>query len=330
MKILVIRFSAIGDIVLASPVLRCLKKQLPNCALHFLTKQSFKAVTEANPYVNTFFYFNGNNLNQLITQFKTENYDYVIDLQNNSKSLKIKWALSKPFYAIDKLNVEKFILTNLKINVMPNRHITQRSLDTVAALGVIDDGEGLDYFILEGQHTQPHDLPKAHSFGFVAIVIGASYATKQVPINVMQQFCSQLNYPIILVGGPEDAATGAAIASVDTIKIYNSCGKFNLHESADIVRQAKLVISNDTGMQYIACAFNKKIIALWGSTTPKLQVQPYYGTNHAPKHVNVIQNLWCQPCTKFGKKKCPLGHYNCMAQINVNHLLNLTQNMLAQ
>jgi len=150
-------------------------------------------------------------------------------------------------------------------------------------------------------------------------VIGASYATQKLPIPKLQQLCAQIPYPIILVGGKEDQEEGTAIASIDPIRIYNACGKFSLHESADLVKKAKLVISHDTGLQYIACAFNKKVLAIWGGTSPKLAVEPYYGTQQLLNHANgiayhnfIVPNLSCQPCSNYGKKKCPKGHFNCM------------------
>ena len=129
-----------------------------------------------------------------------------------------------------------------------------------------------------------------------------------------------------MLGGNEDAANGKIIADNDSVKIYNACGKFNISESADIIKKAKLVISNDTGMQYIACALKRPVIALWGGTTPDLDVEPYYGSNflrnlQKPVYENVVLNLKCQPCSKYGLNKCPLDHFNCMEKINVDGLV---------
>ncbi len=318
MKILVIRFSSIGDIVLASPVFRCIKKQLPDAELHFVTKKSFKIVTENNPYIDRFFYYD-DNLNELIKILSDENYDYVIDLHNNIRSNKIKRSLGKKTYTIDKLNVQKFLLTKLKLNLMPERHITQRSLDTVSALGVKDDGLGLDYFIPDKDVVPQQDIPASHSAGFIAVVIGANYYTKKLPVNKLKELCEKINHPIILLGGPECKEDGDDIASVDSVKIYNSCGKFNLNESADLIRKSKLVVSHDTGLQYIACAFQKPVIAIWGGTSPKLDVEPYYGSAQKRQlHENFSLNLWCQPCSKFGTKTCPLGHFKCMKKQDID------------
>jgi ADP-heptose:LPS heptosyltransferase len=319
MKFLVIRFSSIGDIVLASPVLRCLKTQLITSEIHFLTRLSFKAVTVANPYVDRFFYFD-KDLEEIISALREEDYDYVIDLQNNLKTWKIKGALKKKSYTIDKLNFEKLLLTRLHINIMPGVHITRRSLKTVEAFGVKDDGFGLDYFIPEQDRVAEHDIPTSHLAGYIAVVIGASYPTKKLPVYKLRELCSKIDHPIILIGGKEDMDEGSAVAEIDPAKIYNACGKFNLNESADLVRRSKLVISHDTGLQYIACAFNKPVLAIWGSTSPKLDVEPFYGskflaTQQRDMYENIlVPGLPCQPCSKFGNNKCPRGHFKCMKE----------------
>ncbi len=323
-KILIIRLSSIGDIVLASPVFRCVKKQLKDAEVHFLTKASFKAVTENNPYIDRFFYYN-DNMDELLPQLKEVQYDYVIDLHNNIRSNKVKRALQRKTYTINKLSIQKFLLTKLNINVMPGRHITQRSLDTVAALGVKDDGGGLDFFISDENKVPITDIPTAHHAGYICIVIGANYFTKKLPVHKLQELCKKIEHPIILIGGKAEQEEGDTISAADPIKIYNSCGKFNLQESADLMRRSKLVVSHDTGMQYIACALGKEVIAIWGGTSPKLDVEPYYGSNtklgvHSP-YENVVLNLVCQPCSKYGTNTCPLEHFKCMEKINIDDLV---------
>jgi len=324
-KILVIRFSSIGDIVLASPVMRCLKKQLADAEVHFVTKSSFRMVTEHSPYIDKFFYFD-EDLSVLIQDLKKENYDYVIDLHDNIRSNRIRRALKKKSYTINKLSVEKFLLTNFNINLMPGRHITKRSLDTVAELGVVDDGLGLDYFIPPGQRVNETDIPTSHQAGFLAVVIGANHFTKKLPVHKLQELCYKIEHPIILLGGKEDQSAGVQIASVDPVKIYNACGKFSLHESADLVRRSKLVVSHDTGMQYIACAFQKPVLAVWGGTSPRLDVEPYYGSAYTqtgvPIYENILLNLRCQPCSRFGSKTCPLEHFNCMEKQDIDALVS--------
>ncbi|MCO5239281.1 MAG: glycosyltransferase family 9 protein [Chitinophagaceae bacterium] len=314
MKVLIIRFSSIGDIVLTTPAIRCLKQQIPGAEVHFLTKTKFRAVTVANPYIDQFHYFD-NNLRQLIRDIRKERYDYIIDLHKNWRTLRIylETDTKTKWLSYRKLSIQKFLLTKLGINVMPGIHISRRSLDALRPLGIKDDGKGLDYFIPGGEEIEITELPLSHQMGYIAIVIGGSYYTKKLPVYKLQELCLQIQHPIVLLGGKEDREAGTAIAAVDPVKIYNACGKFSLNESADITRKARLVISHDTGLQYIACAFQKPVLAIWGGTSPKLDVEPYYGSAAAQKHTNfIVPALPCQPCSNFGTTTCPKKHFKCM------------------
>lgn len=321
MKILVIRLSSIGDIVFTTPVIRCLKKQLPGTEVHFLTKKKFRTVTEHNPYIDRFFYYD-NSLSAIKKDLKEQRYDYVIDLHKNIRSLLIRLALRRKTFVFRKLSFRKLLLTKWHIDFMPGRHIVDRNMDTVKKLGVSNDGEGLDYFIAPGERVDPGMLPQPFQKGFVAVVIGASYFTKKLPVPNLQELCRQMALPVILIGGPEDKNEGAAIASVQPEMIYNACGQFSLNQSADLVRQSTLVIAHDTGLQYIACAFGKPVLSVWGGTSPSLDVEPYYGRK-IPEglsftHKNfLVPGLPCQPCSRYGSKKCPRGHFKCMKQQDV-------------
>lgn len=317
MRLLFIRFSSIGDIVFTTPAIRCAKQQIPGVELHFLTKASMKAVTEANPYIDHFHYFD-KDLNATIKGLKAFQFDYIIDLHRNLRTFQIQKALGVPSLSYHKLSLQKLLLTKLHLNYMPARHIVDRSLDALSALGVVNDGKGLDYFIPKEATLPSNALPAAFQSGYIALVIGASYATKKLPVASLQALCHKIPYPIVLIGGKEDQAEGAAIEAINPIKIWNACGKFNLHESALLVKQSKTVISHDTGFLYIACAFHKKTVAIWGATAPALQVEPYYPTKMDSSKQNVwyynaiVPNLPCQPCSNYGTKQCPQGHFACM------------------
>ena len=329
-KILVIRFSSIGDIVLTTPVFRCIKKQLPDAEVHLITKSSFKIVTANNPYIDHFFYLD-DDLTSVIKELKKQKYDYVVDLHNNTRSYRIKRALRKKTFTINKLNIEKFLLTNLNINIMPAEHITTRSLDTVASLGVVDDGKGLDYFIPVKDIVKEHDIPTSHSAGFITIVIGATYNTKKLPVHKLQELCYKIDHPVILLGGEEDNSDAEMIASVDPVKVYNACGKFNLNESADLVRQSKLVVSHDTGLMHIAAALQKPIISIWGNTAPVFGMYPYYGTRSDKQFDTVeVTGLRCRPCSKIGYQKCPMEHFKCMEKQDIDSLVQLIHQRLGK
>jgi len=327
MKFLIIRFSSIGDIVLTTPVVRCLKKQLPGAEVHFLTKQSFGTIVENNPYIDKVHLF-AHSWETIVHELKQENYDYIIDLHHNLRTLRLKKDLGIRSFPFNKLNIQKWIYTNLKWNMMPDVHIVDRYMKTVASFAVKNDGEGLDYFIPLKDEVKQTDIPISHHLGYIGLVIGAAHNTKKLPVEKIKELCSKLDHPIILLGGKEDNENAKQIASVDPIKIYNACGKFNLNESADLVKKSKLIITHDTGLMHVAAAFKKKIISVWGNTVPEFGMYPYYGNMHIQSSQFEINGLRCRPCSKIGYAKCPRGHFKCMIQIKTDAIAASVKQML--
>lgn len=346
MKILIIRFSSIGDIVLTTPVIRCLKKQVADAEIHFLTKKSFEPVLRANPYIDHLHLLD-DSLDTTITTLKVQNFDWVIDLHHNLRTLRIKKALKRPAKSFNKLNIQKWLLTNLKINLLPSKHIVDRCLETVAHLGVKNDGAGLDYFIPEKEEIKPGDLPASHQLGYIGLVVGAAHATKRLPLHKLKELVKLLDHPIVVLGGPEDRSTGEVLSEQDPIKIYNACGKFSLNESADLVRKAKLIITHDTGLMHMAAAFRKPVISVWGNTVPAFGMTPYINQPGAPAVLWNRQNgtgstdgaggraevevkgLKCRPCSKIGHDACPKGHFRCMENMDLELVHKKAQQFLA-
>jgi len=331
MKVLIVRFSSIGDIVLTSPVVRCLK-QLPDVQVHYFTKSSFKPVVAHNPNIDKCYYLDGN-FDEVITKLKKEKYDYIIDLHKNIRTLKVKKALKCKSFTFNKLNFEKWVLVNFKKNILPDKSIVERYFEAVHSLGVKNDGMGLDYFVPKEAEVSSKDIPMSHWAGYVACVIGGSYATKKYPVEKWKEFCELSPYPVMLLGGPDDKEEGDRIKEVDSIKVYNSCGKFNLNESACLVKFAKVVISNDTGLMHVAAAFKKPLISLWGNTAPEMGMFPYYGHNNLNTNVSkksiIIENrnLSCRPCSKIGHSSCPKKHFKCMNDIDNQQIISEVTNI---
>lgn len=323
MKVLIIRFSSIGDIVLTTPVARCLKQQRPEAEVHYLTKSAYATLLVNDPYIDKLHYLR-DDLDEVIEELAKEKFDYVIDLHNNLRTLRVKRALKVTAYSFPKLNAKKWLLTNLKINMMPDKSIVERYLETVKPLQVHNDGKGLHYYLPDDKKLTNNDIPMSHWGGYVGCVIGGSYNTKKLPIEQWRKFCSLVPYPVVLLGGPEDQYDGSEIAADDSVKIYNSCGKFNLNESAELVKIARVIVSNDTGLMHVAAAFQKPIISLWGNTSPEMGMFPYYGYNNLKERIApqsfIVENkqLGCHPCSKIGYNKCPRGHFKCMKELDMN------------
>ncbi len=316
MKFLILRFSSIGDIVLTSPVIRCLRKRFPEAEIHFLTRKKFSTVIEHNPHISKKIFFE-ESIEEIIPSLQKENYDYVIDLHHNIRSLKIKRALKAKSFSFKKLNVEKWLIVNLKINRLPKIHIVDRYLETVSSFGIVNDDEGLDYFISSEDDKIISQLPLEFNDGYIAWAIGAQHATKQLPLQKMISIAGKLKLPVVILGGNEDLSKSSELINHFNVPVFNGCGVFKINESAAIIKHAHHIITHDTGMMHIAAAFRKKIISIWGNTIPEFGMAPYLPSPLKSNSIIVeVKNLSCRPCSKIGFQKCPKGHFKCMNEID--------------
>jgi len=314
-KVLIIRFSSIGDIILTTPIIRVLKEQL-NVEIHFITKEQFKEILTFNPHITKIHTFK-KETNEIINELKKESFDLIIDLHKNLRSFSLINQLGVKSVNYNKLNFIKFVTVLLKDKkLLPKLHIVDRYFFALKSLGVINDGKGLEYFINE-KIINNSEINKLNQTKYIAIVLGGSYYTKQIPIEKLKEICKKISSQLILLGSKNESEIGSQLAS-NFKNVVNLCGKLSFNESAFVVKEAEWVITSDTGLMHVAAAYNKKIISVWGNTIPEFGMSPYL-----PNNENIllqVNDLNCRPCSKLGYKKCPKKHFNCMQKINLNEL----------
>lgn len=327
MKILVLRFSSIGDIVLTTPVIRCIKNQL-NAEVHYLTKSSFSSILSYNPNIDKLWIFE-HSVNELIDRLRAENFDFIVDLHNNIRTLKLKSKLKVKSKAFPKLNVQKWLYVNFKMDIMPDIHVVDRYFEAVRSLGVKNDNQGLDYFIgIKDEVVVQEILPSNFHHGYAALTLGAQFKTKCLPKEKMLELLDQINTPVVLLGGKDDAELGDSLAANFPETVFNLAGELNLSQSASILKQAHVVIAHDTGLMHIASAFHKPIAVVWGNTTPKIGMSPYQ-VDAPVKHFEV-EKLSCRPCSKIGFQKCPKKHFKCMINQDIDSMVKFVESNFRQ
>lgn len=318
MKVLFIRLSSIGDIVLTTPLVRCVNQQIANVEIHYLCKDSYRLLLSSNPYIHQLHTFNKED-KTLKKRLKDEKFDYVIDLQHNCHSKSICRYLKVPYRSFPKLNIRKWILVNFKINLLPKLHIVDRYFKALKVLKVTNDNKGLNFFISDKdlRQIQTDTLPEV----FVAVAVGSKHNTKQLPKEKLLEIFQKTNIPFVFLGDEKDAAVVEYIQANSQKTSYNLCGKLNLQESAYCVSKAEILLSGDTGLMHIAAALNKPIVSLWGNTVPEFGMYPYMPMNQ-DKYV-IIENkkLFCRPCSKLGFKRCPLRHFKCMQSLSIDEIV---------
>lgn len=320
MKILIIRFSSIGDVVLTTPVVRCVKQQL-NAEVHFITKKAFLPVLERNPYIDGIYTIE-KSIDEVVSNLKAEKYDVVIDLHNNLRTASLKRKLGVKSYAFPKKNIAKFLLTTFKINRMPKVHVVDRYFEAVSRLGVKNDLKPCDFVLAE------NDVVNLSEFGleekrFVAVAMGAQFATKQMPNELMKTILEKVEIPIVLLGGSMDLERSTALKNdLNPRNIVDFCGKLSLRQSAYLTKTASVLLTGDTGLMHIASCFETPIVSVWGNTVPDLGMYTYAPKNRSNFSIHEVEGLKCRPCSKIGYQECPKKHFKCMLDQNPENISN--------
>ena len=317
-KLLIIRLSSIGDIVLTTPLVRCLKKQLEHAEVHFLTKKQYEPVVKYNPYIDKVWLYH-QNLHELMDELKKEEFHYVFDLHHNLRTLRIKNHLRALSFSFNKLNIEKWLIVNFNINRLPDKHIVDRYLETSAIFGVKNDNFGLDYFTGPDDEILPDGIMSLLPEKFLAMCIGAQHFTKKAPAEKLAGICDHSPLPVILLGGKDDEEEAVNIVSHSIKKnVTNLAGKLSLNQSAILVRKSQAVVTHDTGLMHIAAAYKKIIFSLWGNTIPEFGMYPYQPGEGST--IFEVKGLACRPCSKIGFRKCPRKHFKCMNELNAEEI----------
>jgi ADP-heptose:LPS heptosyltransferase len=318
MKILVVRLSSIGDIVLTTPVVRTIKTQIEESVIHYLTKPSFAGLLEPNPNINKVHRLH-NDFSKTVSELKAERFDLIIDLHNNLRTHRLSLLLSSPYKRVDKENAIKLRMVYLKDRNLQNRHIVDRYLETCKTLGVENDDKGLDFYFPINFQFPEGLLPQSHKQQYICLAIGGQHFTKKLSPDRLIEIAKKLNGPLVVIGGSEDAEIGKQIEQAGR-HVVNLAGKTSLMESAHLIKNSHAVITHDTGMMHIATAFSKTVYSIWGNTIPQFGMSPYRASEKSIEFE--VENLKCRPCSKIGFDKCPKGHFKCMEEQNFDALFS--------
>jgi len=221
-RILIIRFSSIGDIVLTTPVIWALRTKFPEADIRFVTKEQYAKLVEPNPNLNGLFLLE-DDLNKLAKELRGFNPNMVVDLHHNLRTRILRTQVRGKWSTFKKLNIEKWLKVNLKVDKLPKQHVVDRYMETIAEFDIPTERKGLDFFFPD--QFQFPEIPIGFENGYVAVVVGAKHQTKQLPLNKLVEICDKVDCPVILIGGKEDRLLGKEIESRTTNEVYNACGQ---------------------------------------------------------------------------------------------------------
>ncbi|MFH0990183.1 MAG: lipopolysaccharide heptosyltransferase II [bacterium] len=344
-KTLVIRFSSIGDVILASPLLRVLRKQYPSSQIDFVTKKEFADLVKTNPNLNYTYEFEPSKgfegLKALKAKIRAEGYDLIIDIHDSLRSRYLRSIRGvKKIAVINKRVMQRSILLMMKKNlygeVVP---VADRYIEPVKDLGVTNDGKGLEIHIPDeaafGVSASVGRLRLNQYEKVVGLCPGARHYTKRWPVERFIELGSQLamkqDAKILLFGGPDDAQLTSSIVDkinrkTDANRAFSFGGSLNLLETAAAMEYCDLLVTNDSGLMHVAVARQKKVLAIFGSTVEEFGFFPYSSGSVVIQH----EGLYCRPCSHVGRMVCPEKHFRCMIEISPQEVFNRAAELLEQ
>lgn len=323
-RILIIRLSSLGDVILTTPVIRALKKKYSNHHIDFLVRSQYSDVLKYNPYLEKIYEFNTEHIDELVSELKQNNYDSILDLQNNFRSRRITFHLKAPVYRFNKLSLKKFLLVNFKINLLQkSKTIVERYADSFPDIQL--DGYGLELFVPQEIENKILDFKNKPVIGFCP---GSKHFTKRwLPEYFIElgKKLSDSGFVVLIFGGKDDKAICSEISE----QIPNSINLQNNDEillTAAYMKKCKLVVTNDSGLMHAASAMNTPVVVIFGSSVKEFGFVPFKTKNLILENKSLI----CRPCSHIGRERCPENHFKCMKDLNPDFVYNNIINFLKE
>ena len=326
--ILVVRFSAIGDILLTTPLLRVIRAQYPGARVTFLTKEQYVPLLSDNPNVNEVHgIVEEDGVREIAGLIRSVRYSHLLDLHGNLRTLALRTIVRGPWRTYSKRRLERQVLIATKRDIYrDDTPMAERYFEAAKDLDVMPDGEPPDFYLSEDSESTAEEKIRSLGLGnapaMVALSPGAAHPTKCWPVEGWVRLARRLlstGAEVVVIGGPDDVDFAKAILDAlrgllegDTEKrVKSTAGMLSLQESGAVIKRSAAVVSGDTGVMHMATAVGTPVVALFGPTVRRFGFFPY----QAERSTVVELPLECRPCSSHGSDACPLQHHLCMREI---------------
>jgi ADP-heptose:LPS heptosyltransferase len=323
LRILVIRLSSIGDIILTTPVLKALRERYPHARIDYLVMDRFKDAIAGVPWIDNLILFprescrGVHGLVRFANGLARNRYDMVIDLHAKFRSRIISKRLGARVLRYRKRVWWKSILVPLRLTTYHvDDTIVRNYFRSLAQLGIHYTEEKL-FFLYEDS-----DLAAVPALDdFVVMAPGAANETKKWPLEYFGQLGCRIDGTIALVGGKAEFAALETIRQAIGGRCENLAGKLSLKESGALMSRARFVVTNDSGPFHISRGVGTKAFVLFGPTDPAMFT---YDKNT----VLLYEGISCSPCSLHGDRKCPRGHFRCMLNLTPDKVMRIIRQHL--
>jgi len=328
-KILIIRLSSLGDVLLTYPLIKIIKEKEHNSTIHFLVKENFVQAIKTNPYIDSVISLNEKNEKEVKSIVKNGNYDIIIDLQNNFRSRNLyPFSFRSRVYRFKKPSIKKFLLVNFKINLLKDN--PSIAVHYIKSIYTDYDFNKLHLYFEIPEDKEKQILKKLPEHFKVKVLIGvcpgAKHFTKRYPLDLFEKVIKKLiekNYFIVLFGGGEDTEICKSL-EIDDYAIKNFQNENDLLETAALMKKCSVIITNDSGLMHLSSLLKIPAIAIFGSTVREFGFAPVFEKSIIVEN----KNLNCRPCSHIGRSSCPKKHFKCMREISPDLIVQKVEEVI--
>ncbi|MCK5078042.1 MAG: glycosyltransferase family 9 protein [Calditrichia bacterium] len=258
---------------------------------------------------------------------KQSKYNWIIDLQNNMRSLLLSAGLSKELYKYKKNRLSRYLFVKFKSGQYvknKKRSVSDKYIDSIREKLTITHAKDVLVKIEKEEIKKLQNTYKFFNNGKLTVFIypGAKHFTKIWPLTYYNQLVEKIQltnrWNVVLAGDKHDAVIISKMHCLSISDVYNLSGKHSIKETMQLTSLCKLVISNDSAPMHVAAIFKIPQISIWGNTVEQFGFFPINPNSR------ILQNnsIECRPCSHIGFKQCPKEHFKCMRDIDVDSVFN--------
>ncbi len=324
-----------GDILLATPLIRWLRRKFPQSQIDFAVKEKFAALLYNNPHINNILILKEPGGRQELIKLKHEvsdnNYNLIADIHSNFRSHYLCAGRKAEIRRFRLPRLRRWALVNFKCNSLRNAPpVPLRYLEAVKNLGVIDDGGGLEFYPSEEDEASAESMVNSIGFqheGLTAIAPGAKWFTKQwLPdkfIGLGKRIRLETRHGILLLGSRNETVLCSYIANGIGEGVLNLAGGTTFGQAGALMKKCRAFIGNDSGLGHLAAAAGTRSVIIFGPTVKEFGFFPFKADS-----IVVEKDIYCKPCSHIGGVKCPEKHFRCMKEIEVKEVFGALEEIL--
>jgi heptosyltransferase-2 len=323
-RILLVRFSSIGDVLLTTPLIRAIRTRHPDAWITFVTKTSFLPLLEHNRRLDELIgYDPAKPLRSLARHLRQSKFTHRLDLHGSLRTLMLRLLVPGRWSGYPKHRLARSILIRTKRDRYRDRRpVPERYFDAARGLDVAPDGQSLEFFLRKDALDRAGAFLAERRLGqgrtLVALCPGAQHATKRWPVRRWQELATRLTTQgsdVVVLGGPTERELGLDVAAAGAESAASVAGMVELGDSAAFLKLARCAVSGDTGLLHLATAVGTPVVGLYGPTVAAFGFYPYRA-----RATIIERDLTCRPCSAMGGPICPLGHHRCLVDTTVEEV----------